>query len=370
MKGANRMTRRGFMKQASAAAAGAPFLMAAARAQAGGGGNPYNIAVLSTAHTHTRGFMGNLASNEDRQAIYVWDDVVDRGERYAEEFDVPFEPDLDTVINDPEVDGFIICSENTRHLPLLEAAIPAGKPVFCEKPLVTTTEELSVVEDLLEAYETPLLCAYFQPFSGTMQAIQSKVRDEMFGEVTRVNARNAHHAAYGRWFDDPDVAWFTDPELAGGGAYMDMGTHAIHLVATLFGEVDEVWADIRNESGVYPDVDDYGVAMLRFKSGILGRVEAAWTQTGGIGGLEIVGSGGAVWNTPDGYRVGGPDIERAEVEAAEPQPDRVDRLIAILDGEMSEAALQTDLEATKEAVRVMEAAYKSAETGDWVEVAR
>ncbi len=370
MKGANRMTRRGFIKQASAMTAGAPFVMAASGAHSAGRSNPYNIAVLSTAHTHTRGFMGNLASHDDRQAIYVWDDVTDRGQRYADEFDAPFEPDLDTVIEDPDVDAFIICSENTRHLPLLEAAIPTGKPVFCEKPLVTTTEDLEVVENLLETYETPLLCAYFQPFSGTMQAIQAKVRDEIFGDVTRVNARNAHHAAYGRWFDDPDVAWFTDPELAGGGAFMDMGTHAVHLVATLFGEVDEVWANIRNETGIYPDVDDYGVATLRFKSGVLGRVEAAWTQTGGIGGLEIVGSGGSVWNTPDGYRQGGPEIDQGPVEEAEPVPDRVERLIAILRGELEEEALERDLEATKEAVRIMEAAYESSETGAWTTVPR
>jgi predicted dehydrogenase len=34
-----------------------------------------------------------------------------------------------------------ICAENTRHVPLLKAAIPAGKPIFCEKPFTATAAE-------------------------------------------------------------------------------------------------------------------------------------------------------------------------------------------------------------------------------------
>ncbi len=71
---------------------------------------------------------------------------------------------------------------------------------------------------------------------------------------------------------------------------MDLGTHALHLLRTLFGPVREIWADFANQSGIYPEVEDYGVAHLRFASGVFGEVEAAWTQTGGIGGLTIIGS--------------------------------------------------------------------------------
>src|SRR5690606_41736858 len=51
-------------------------------------------------------------------------------------------------------------------------------------------------------------------------------------------------------------------------------------------EAREIWADIGNESGIYPACDDFGVAHLRFASGIKGSVEAGWTQTGGRTGLE------------------------------------------------------------------------------------
>jgi predicted dehydrogenase len=367
MKEEQEVSRRNFLRSASAVAAGAPFILQGARGAPvrAGGDRVYSVAILSTAHTHTRSFMNNLDAGEDRRTVYVWDDVEDRGRRYAEQFNVPFEPDLEAVLSDSAVDGFIICAENTRHLPLLERALPTGKPVFCEKPLVTTTEDLIAVKALLEKHHTPLFCGYFLPFSGEMREVKNLVDEGVLGDITRINLRNSHHAAYGRWFDNPDLAWFTDPELAGGGAFMDMGTHAIHLALTLFGSVERVWAAIRNESGIYPGVDDFGVAQVEFASGVLGRVEAAWTQTGGIGGLEIVGSEGSLWHDGSGYRHGGPGRPGQVVEPGEGAPNRVDRLIAILRGEVSREELDRDLEATMDAVIVMEAAYRSSESGGW-----
>lgn len=325
------------------------------------------IAFLSTAHIHTKGFIENiLAGTDGRRVAAVWDDVPERGRKYASLAQAPFVDRLDLVLADPEVDGFIICAENTRHLPLLQKALPTGKPVFCEKPLVTRTDDLAAVRALLCGSGIPLFCGYFMPFSGEIQAIASLLREGALGNVTRASFVNAHHAAYGRWFDNPDLAWFHKPEYSGGGAFMDMGTHAIHLLRTLFGPVQQVWADIGNHSGIYPQVDDCGVAHLRFASGVQGRVEAAWTQTGGIGGLTVIGSEGAIWNTPEGYVKGKPGHPPEKIASAGAVANRVDRLVKIIRGEISTAELDADLAATLDAVTIMEAAYRSASAGSWV----
>ena len=367
MKEEHGVSRRRFLRTASAAAASAPFVLHGAKGAAADD-DVFNIAMLSTAHIHTRSFMINLAQQPDRRAIYVWDDNEERGQRYAGQFDSQFEPDLDAIVEDPDVDGFVICSENTRHLPLLEKALPTGKPVFCEKPLVTNTEELAVVEELLGEYGTTLFAGYFQPFSGRMQAIKELIDQGAFGNITRVRYREAHPAAYQGWFDDPDVAWFTDPELAGGGGFMDLGTHAIHLLLSFFGSAEEIVASIRNESGNYTDVDDFGMAQVKLNNGILGSIEAGWTQTAGISGLEITGSERTLWFDGSRYYHDGPGHSEEMVEGVDSVPDRVDRLIAVLRGEIPQEELDADLAASIEAVRVMEAAYNSTESGQWESV--
>lgn len=329
------------------------------------------IAFLSTAHIHTKSFIENIAKGTDGRQVYaIWDDVADRGRRYADGCQAKFEPDLDALLRDSQVDAFAICAENTRHLPLLEKALPVGKPVFCEKPITTVGAEAKKVARLARKYSTKLMSGYFQPFGGDIQAVRQMLAADSFGKVTRVRYRNAHHAAYGHWFDNPDLHWFYDPALAGGGALMDMGTHAVHLVRTLFGPVTEVWATIRNEAGIYPAVDDFGVAHLRFASGVLGTVEAAWTQTGGIGGLEIVGATAALWNDGKQYVTGKPGTVPVAVKPLAEQPTRMDRLVAATLGQISEGELQADLEAALDAVAIMDAAYKSGQTGRWVKVAK
>ena len=134
---------------------------------------------------------------------------------------------------------------------------------------------------------------YFQPFSGVMQAAAALLAEGKLGKVTHARFRNAHHAAYGRWFDSPDLAWFTDPALAGGGAFMDMGTHAVHAAADAAGPGQAGLGEDRQHVG---HLSEGG--RLRHRAcwsspaGCIGTVEASWVQTGGIGGLEITGSDG------------------------------------------------------------------------------
>ncbi|OGV69522.1 MAG: hypothetical protein A3K19_27870 [Lentisphaerae bacterium RIFOXYB12_FULL_65_16] len=328
-----------------------------------------NVAVISTAHIHSKSFLDNLSKGTDgRKAYAIWDDVQDRGQRYATQFQTRFEPNLKKLLRDPKVDGFLICAENTRHLPLLRKVLPVGKPVFCEKPLTSSLRDARKAAELQQKCRTPLFCGYMQPFSGVMQAVARQMADNVFGKITRVRFRNAHHAAYGHWFDNPDLQWFYNPELSGGGAFMDMGTHAVHLLRSLFGPVTEVWATIRNESGIYDTVDDFGVAHLRFASGVLGTVEAAWTQTGGIGGLEIVGATKSLWNNGKDYVTGAPGQPQEPVAAQPAKPDRVDRLVAVIRGQVPVAELDADLAAILDSVAIMEAAYLSAKKNKWVKV--
>jgi len=329
-----------------------------------------NIAILSTAHIHTRSFLSGLAGHPDgRRACALWDDNTGRAQGYAREFGVAFEPDLERLLADSRVDGFIICAENTRHLSLLEKVIPLGKPVMCEKPLTTSLSDLGRVRLLLEEFRTPLVCGYFHFFLGRYQSARALVDEGSLGKVTRAGFRNAHHAAYGRWFEGAELDWFTRPELSGGGALMDMGTHALHLLISLFGEVDSVWATVGNHSGIYPEVEDYGIAHLRFKSGILGEIEAAWTQTGGRTGLEIVGSRATLNVDAQTLRMTMPDKEPSFIAPLDALPDRVDRLVAVWRGEVSLEAQADDLNACLHAVEVMAAAYASAASGSWAEVA-
>ncbi|MBN2582370.1 MAG: Gfo/Idh/MocA family oxidoreductase [Planctomycetes bacterium] len=328
------------------------------------------IAVISTAHIHSKQFLKDIAAlTSAGHPELIWDANEERGRQRAAENNCRFVADLGKAAADPQVDGFVICAENTQHLPLLEKVLPIGKPVMCEKPLATTTADAQCIASLAARHKSVLMSGYFQPFQPGNRGVVSVLEAAALGQVTHANFRNAHHAAYGRWFDSPELAWFADPDLAGGGALLDMGTHAVHLLRHLFGPVDEVWSMRGNVSGNYDRVDDYGLILMRFASGVLGRVEAAWVFTGGHQGLEIIGTKKSLWMT-DRLVMGGPGEPRTDVPAATARPDRIARLVAAIRGELSAEELKHDLEACLDTVLIMAAAYESGDTGRWQAVER
>ena len=318
------------------------------------------IAIISVAHIHSKNFCDTICKITSGKAPHViWDENPERGAKYAAEYKCRFEPNLDKVIADPAVQAFVICAENTRHLPLLRKVLPLGKPTMCEKPLATQAADVEEVISLVRQFNTPLTFGYFQPFFGPNRAVKQMMDKNALGKVTHLNFRNAHNAAYGRWFDNPDLAWFTNPALSGGGALLDMGTHAVHLLRHLGGPVTEVWASIDNFAGTYPQVDDYGLIIMKFASGAIGRAEAGWVFTGGHQGLEVIGSQKSIWN--DGVlKVGGPGIAAEAVVPLDEKPTRIERLIAVVKNEIDE-----DFIAACDAVKIMSAAYASAASGQW-----
>lgn len=329
----------------------------------------HQLAVLSAAHGHTRGYLKAIGEREDLAPAIIWDDTEERGQRFVEEYGGEYSGDLDAVLGRDDVDGFIICSENTRHLPLLRAAIPVGKPIFCEKPLATTTAETAEALALIREHGTVVHMGYFQPFSAGLQGVIAHVNSGALGKITHARYRNAHSAAYEQRFNSPDRIWFSNPDLAGGGAFMDMGTHAVHLLRTLLGSVTQVFATVSNVSGIYSDVDDNGLGLLRFENGCLGTVEASWVQRGGPKGLEVAGSNGVLFeHAEQGYVTSVSRAKVAPVPAGQERPTRVDRLIAAIEGNLSAEELEADLRCAVDAVAIMEACYQSSESGTWVDV--
>ena len=150
---------------------------------------------------------------------------------------------------------------------------------------------------------------------------------------------------------------------------MDMGTHAVHLLRTLLGPVDQVFATASNVSGIYPEVDDNGLGLLRFRSGCLGTIDASWVQVGGPTGLELTGSAAALFEHPEeGYVITVSPKDYVPIPKGVARPTRVDRLIAAIEGEVTQDELEKDLQCAVDAVAIMEACYQSNESGRWEDV--
>ncbi|KPP88324.1 MAG: putative dehydrogenase [Rhodobacteraceae bacterium HLUCCA08] len=210
--------------------------------------------------------------------------------------------DWQALVDDPAVDIVAITAPNLLHAPIAQAAIAAGKTVYCEKPLSTTAALAEQMMQAAEAAGVVTLVGFNFLRNPMIRLARDIITSGEIGAVTGFRGRHAEN-----YMANPEVphSFRTDP--AGGGALADIGSHIVSMARYLLGPVAQVQADCVT---VVPDrpirpggterapvlVDDMTHALMRFDSGVLGSLEANWAATARTMDLswEITGTRGAL----------------------------------------------------------------------------
>lgn len=198
--------------------------------------------------------------------------------------------DMNSAINNTEVDTIIIGLPNHLHKDAVLAAAEAGKSILCTKPLGRNTQE--AIEMLQAVEKHGVFNGYLEDLvypPKTLKAIKS-VNDGAIGKVMWARSRETHPG--------PHSDWFWDNTLAGGGAIIDMGCHCVEIIRNFIGKnirPTEVmcWADTL----VHPvEGEDHGIGLVRFENGAMGQFEVSWAFRGGMDLRdEISGTEGTIW---------------------------------------------------------------------------
>jgi 1,5-anhydro-D-fructose reductase (1,5-anhydro-D-mannitol-forming) len=256
------------------------------------------VALLGMAHVHARGYAENVQKNPDARITCVWDDDPARGQPVAEQYGVPYVPDLGQAVTRDDVDGVVVNAPTNQHPEVIGAALDAGKHVFTEKALtIRTRDSDELVAKVRQSGVKFMISLPSRTRSETL--FMRKALDEgLLGDVTMMRARIAHANALTRAFKGPS-AWFGDAALAGGGSLFDLGCHTVDVMRWFLGEPESVMAMTTNFAKAY-DIDDQCVALIRFKSGALGILDVSWVHRAGPTTTEIYGTEGFVGNNYPG----------------------------------------------------------------------
>jgi predicted dehydrogenase len=182
-----------------------------------------------------------------------------------------------------------IVTPNHVHAPAAIAALEAGFPVLCDKPLADT---LGAARAIAEAAErTGGLVGVTHTYTGYPMVRQARalVAGGEFGTVRRVAVRYTQGwLARAEDSVGKQAEWRVDPSRSGlAGAFGDIGTHAFNLVEYISGErMTRLSAEIR---AAVPGrrLDDDGAALFHLEGGGRGTLVASQICTGDANGLEI-----------------------------------------------------------------------------------
>jgi len=202
-----------------------------------------------------------------------------------------------------EVDVFYNLGPNHVHAEPSIAALEAGTPVFCEKPLAPTLADAESMAAAAEAAGVPAGIALTYRFVPAIQYAKELIENGELGEIHHFRGRYLQD-----WLVDPDApwSWRNDAEMAGSGALGDLGAHTIDLARFLVGDIAEVSGRLRTfvderpvegEDERWPvTVDDAYSAQVAFENGVMGTLEASRFANGHKNDhtIEIEGSKGGL----------------------------------------------------------------------------
>lgn len=319
----------------------------------------------------------NRSRSEDEVTL-IYNHNADNAKEFAETYNIPrWTDDLDKAIHDPETDAVVVGLPNFKHKEAVIKAAEAGKAVLCTKPLARSAAEAKEMLDAVE--EAGVFHGYLEDLvytPKTMKALQS-VEDGAIGRVLWARSRETHPG--------PHSPWFFDKEKAGGGAMVDMGCHCAEISRSFIGkDVRPVEAMAHMDTLVHPiTAEDFSIGLVRYENGAVAQIESAWTFRGGMDLRdEVSGTEGTIWLNHwlrtgfEMFSSGGGQgyvAEKAEAEQGWlfPVGNEEDALGYI---EMFNDMFDS-MEAGSEPIEdfydgyivncILDALYKSAETGQW-----
>lgn len=201
--------------------------------------------------------------------VGVYNRTRSRAEDYAKRHGIPrvYERAED-LIHDPEIDAVYIATPPDSHAHYTRSVAEAQKPVYVEKPMSRTASEGQQMIDACTEAGVPLFVAYYRRALPRFLALKHHLQIGTLGEVRTVFT----HFTETLRNEDANPAsspWRVDPEIAGGGRFVDVGSHTLDALDFLFGPISNVQGNAWNTAAAYPAEDTVALS-LEWNGGIRG----------------------------------------------------------------------------------------------------
>jgi predicted dehydrogenase len=206
--------------------------------------------------------------------------------------------DPSRLLAEAPVDAVVVAVPNHLHHDVVLEAVRAGKHVLCEKPIALGAPEAETMLEAAEAAGVVHMTAFTYEFTPAVRYLKHLIDQGELGEIRSVRA------AYMMALSKHLLGWRSQTSLAGSGVLGDIGSHLIHIVLWLAGDLEALTAwQKRFREDPDSDVEDWISFLGEFSSGAVGTFEISRVCPGRGADItedmfvEVYGSkGGAVFS--------------------------------------------------------------------------
>ena len=178
------------------------------------------------------------------------------------------------VAESPDVDLVLITSPTYCHEEGVMAVMKTGKPIFCEKPLCRTRDQLARLAPLIRSYSNLFAIGFVRRYSPATMAFVEQLRNGRIGTPMCCSVNCTMGGFRREWGD-----WFADYEKC-GGVTLDMLAHHCDLINMCLGKPETVYARalMLNRNAEKPA--DYLSATAMCPGGVICNLECSWLRSG------------------------------------------------------------------------------------------
>lgn len=174
----------------------------------------------------------------------------------------------DDLICDPEINAFLISLSPFAHAEALRKVIPCGKPVFVEKPVSFSAQEVRELAELAEQYQVPVQVGFMRRYLPQTLEVLKFIRENEPGKLLSVDCNWFHHG-------DTEMNYYLQHSPDDFRLQVSqIPFHCCHmldimlLVGGKFKRVNSVMQKVF--ASPYPSPDDL-IANIEFENGATGR---------------------------------------------------------------------------------------------------
>ena len=307
--------------------------------------------------------------------------------------------DYRQMLAEADIDCVSVCVPNALHMPVVIDCLQAGKHVLCEKPLARDAKEGAKMVAAAEKAKKKLMIQFNNRYRPEAKLLKEYVTNGELGDIYFARCGWIRRNGIPGW-----GGWFTQKELAGGGPLIDLAVHMLDLTMWLMGSPEPVCVLASTYSAFGPkmealgpwgtpnkkgkfDVEDMAVAMIKFAGGQTIALEASWASRckrewvystlmgteAGASLQRVFEFDGVDDSSVDRLEVftqeHGVPVNRNLVVEPDPAMGRHNAVLhfvdCLLDDKVQMISPATD---GLRIMRILDAAYKSAETGKAVNI--
>jgi len=181
--------------------------------------------------------------------------------------------DYKELLADENIHALAIATPPRSHFEIAMDALVAGKHVFVEKPLATSSEQCETLLATSEKNKLTLVVGHTFVYTAAVNKIKEVIESGELGDIYYINTTRVN---LGIFQDDINVVW-------------DLAPHDVSITNYILGNnPEEVTA--HGHSYIRQDVEDVAFLTIKYPGSVIAHIHVSWLNPNKLRNTTVVGS--------------------------------------------------------------------------------